>query len=80
MRVAVSSLLVICFALAVVVVLLAIKKTLLRNQERRKLEHENRMLRNVISLTQKEIEVQEQAGYSDVVAFRHILNDYKELS
>lgn len=80
MRAAISALLVIVFALVVVLVLLALRRAIIRREARRKLIHELAMLRNFRTLTTNEVEVQEQAGYSDVTAFRHLLNDIKELN
>lgn len=79
MRVVISILVLIALAFVLLIFALAVKKLAAHRKERLALIHENRMLRNVVSLTDREIEVQEAAGYSDVKAFRHLINDYKEL-
>lgn len=79
MRVLVSSLAVIVFALIVVLFLLALKRAAVRRERANELNHELVMLRNFRTLVQNEVSVQLDAGYSDVAPFNHLLNDIKEL-
>lgn len=79
MRIALVTSVLVGVALIIFVVVLASKRSLKRRKERLDLIKEVRMLRNVFTLVENEVDLQERAGYSDVTPFRHLLNDYKEL-
>lgn len=79
MRVVLSIAILVGIALILFIAIIVCKKVLKNRQERLALLRENTMLRNLFTLVQNEVNVQLQAGYSDVAAFNHLINDYKEL-
>ncbi len=79
MRVALSAAVLVGIALIIFIAVIVCKRMLKHRKERLALIREVRMLRTTFTLVQNEVNVQIQAGYSDVTAFSHLINDYKEL-
>lgn len=79
MRVALVVAILVAIFLAFILIIKATNKAADRRKEQRAIAAENYKLRNMLAIISGEVELQEQAGYSDVTAFRHHLNTHKEI-
>lgn len=79
MRVLLAILVIVCIGLALVIAVLATRKAAKKKAEYRATQRQLRHLEFTLSEVQNEVDLQLQAGYSDVNPFSQILNQHKEI-
>lgn len=78
MRVALSVSIIVGIALILFLCVFVAKRAQKQRRERKALRERSTTLRDVLQDVEDEVVLQEDAGYSDVTAFRNILNNYPE--
>ncbi len=78
MRGVLAALIVVSIVLIIFLVITAVRVVRRQQRERKALRLRCDVLRAIAQDVEDEVVLQEDAGYSDVVAFRHILNNYPE--